>query len=167
MCSSVVKALRRGGDAAAKGDEFRRIVLSRHRYNCRFAEQTAEMGFVPCFFAGDWNEPGGSGFFLFITPIVISSAIIAARVSAEISPARATISSPTEHTLVIASSFSIERSPRLADSAIFEIFAHRDECAAKTSDVGACEGASLFHRVVYERKGGGCAGDADAAQPET
>ncbi len=23
------------------------------------------MGFVPCFFAGDRNEPGGSGFFVY------------------------------------------------------------------------------------------------------
>ena len=44
--------------------------------------------------------------FVLTTPIAASSAIIAARVSAEVSPGTAIISRPTEHTQVIASSLS-------------------------------------------------------------
>ena len=43
---------------------------------------------------------------LFITPIALSSAIIADNVSADVSPGTAIISNPTEHIAVIASSFS-------------------------------------------------------------
>ena len=46
--------------------------------------------------------------FEFITPILISSAIIAAIVSAGVSPGIAIMSRPTEHTAVIASSLSRE-----------------------------------------------------------
>ncbi len=54
--------------------------------------------------------------FLFITPIAISSAIIAERVEAGVLPGTAIISRPTEQTLVIASSFSRLRAPALTAS---------------------------------------------------
>ena len=47
-------------------------------------------------------------------PMAASSAIIAAMVSAGVSPGRTIISRPTEHTAVIASSFSRESVPSAA-----------------------------------------------------
>src|SRR5215213_8754650 len=57
---------------------------------------------------------------LFMTPMAISSAMMAAMVSAEVSPGTATMSSPTEQTLVIASSFSNVSAPSCAASIIAE-----------------------------------------------
>ena len=54
-----------------------------------------------------------------ITPIAISSAIMAAIVSSVVSPGRAIISNPTEHTAVMASSFSSPIWPSRAASDIF------------------------------------------------
>src|ERR671926_328561 len=51
---------------------------------------------------------------LFITPTAISSAMIAAMVSAEVEPGTATMSMPTEQTLVHASSLSNESAPTCA-----------------------------------------------------
>src|SRR6267142_6294443 len=53
---------------------------------------------------------------LFITPIAISSAMIAAMVSAEVEPGTATMSMPTEQTLVQASSLSSDNAPTSAAS---------------------------------------------------
>jgi hypothetical protein len=55
---------------------------------------------------------------LFITPIAISSAMIAEIVSAEVEPGTATISIPTEQTLVHASSLSSDKAPSIAASII-------------------------------------------------
>ena len=52
----------------------------------------------------------------FITPIAASSAIIAARVAAGVSPGTATMSRPTEQMAVIASSLSRLMCPAAADS---------------------------------------------------
>ena len=49
---------------------------------------------------------------LFTMPIAASSAMMPAIVLAGVSPSIAIISSPTEQTQVIASSFSMERLPR-------------------------------------------------------
>ena len=51
---------------------------------------------------------------LFIIPMAASSAIMAATVSAVVSPGTAIISRPTEHTQVMASSFSIVSLPAAA-----------------------------------------------------
>ena len=48
---------------------------------------------------------------LLIMPIAGSSAIMPEIVAAEVSPSTAIISSPTEHTQVMASSFSMDREP--------------------------------------------------------
>ena len=56
--------------------------------------------------------------FVFTIPIAASSAIIAEIVSGAISPGTTIISSPTEHTAVIASSFSMLRVPATAASII-------------------------------------------------
>ena len=53
---------------------------------------------------------------MFTIPIAASSAIIADIVSAGISPGTTIISRPTEHTAVIASSFSILKTPSTAAS---------------------------------------------------
>src|ERR1044072_232517 len=53
---------------------------------------------------------------LFITPIASSSAMIAAIVSAEVDPGTATMSMPTEQTLVHASSFESDNAPTSAAS---------------------------------------------------
>ena len=55
---------------------------------------------------------------LFITPMAISSAMIAAMVSAEVEPGTATMSMPTEHTLVHASNLSSDKAPTRAASII-------------------------------------------------
>ena len=55
---------------------------------------------------------------LFITPIAISSAMIAAMVSAEVEPGTATMSMPTEQTLVQASSLSNDNAPAKVASII-------------------------------------------------
>ena len=55
---------------------------------------------------------------LFITPIAISSAMIAAIVSADVEPGTATISIPTEQTLVHASSLASDNAPTCAASII-------------------------------------------------
>jgi len=49
--------------------------------------------------------------FLLMTPMAISSAMIADMVSGEVSPGMAIMSRPTEHTQVMASSFSRVRAP--------------------------------------------------------
>lgn len=56
--------------------------------------------------------------FWFTIPIAASSAMIPEMVDAFVSPGIAIISSPTEQTQVIASSFSRERAPRLTASII-------------------------------------------------
>ncbi len=55
----VRKALSRGGDAAAKGNEFTGTVHSPYRYDCRLSEQTAELSFVSGFFPRDRDQPRG------------------------------------------------------------------------------------------------------------
>src|SRR6185369_7974169 len=55
---------------------------------------------------------------LFIVPTAISSAIIAAMVSADVEPGTATMSIPTEQTLVQASSFARDNAPNCAASII-------------------------------------------------
>src|SRR5438093_505698 len=55
---------------------------------------------------------------LLTTPMAISSAMMALMVSAGVSPGTATMSSPTEHTAVIASSFSSESAPTSTASTI-------------------------------------------------
>ena len=53
---------------------------------------------------------------LFIMPMAASSAIMAAMVAAEVSPGTAIMSRPTEHTQVMASSFSSVSVPSCAAS---------------------------------------------------
>src|SRR5215212_1137777 len=66
---------------------------------------------------------------LFMTPTAISSAMMAAMVSAEVEPGTATMSMPTEQTLVHASSLSRESAPTCAAS-IIGVLADGDERAA-------------------------------------
>src|SRR5437764_15455805 len=70
------------------------------------------------------TSPPGTGMMrtavvlLFITPMAISSAMIAAIVSAEVDPGTATMSMPAEQTLVQASNFSSDNAPAVAASII-------------------------------------------------
>ncbi len=67
----------------------------------------------PGFFPGTGISRVAVVFWL-MTPMAISSAIRALMVSASVSPGMQTISNPTEHTEVMASSFSMERVPSAA-----------------------------------------------------
>ena len=57
--------------------------------------------------------------FWFTMPIAASSAIMPEMVAAVVSPGMAIMSKPTEHTQVIASSFSMVRHPLAAASIMF------------------------------------------------
>ena len=90
-----------------------------HRHDDGLAQQASEVGV----FAGLFPGTGMSRVavvFLLITPMAISSAMMPDKVSAVVSPGMATMSSPTEQTLVMASSFSMESCPLRAASEIFK-----------------------------------------------
>ena len=85
-----------------------------HGHNNGLSQQAAEIGMISRVFPGYRNDACG-GVFLLIIPMAISSAMMADRVSAVVLPGMATISRPTEQTLVMASSFSRLRKPSAAD----------------------------------------------------
>jgi len=102
-----------------------------------------------------------------MTPIAISSAMMAESVSVEVSPGMATMSSPTEQTLVMASSFSRHRCPWRARLGDVEVLAHRYEGAAQPADPRTGEGAALLDGVVQQGQGGRGPRNPDGQQPQT
>ena len=96
-CSVLVAVNRRGDLPAARDKLCRGRMLYRH--DRRFAQQSAEFHVL-----------------LLIIPIAASSAIMAEMVDALVSPGMATISIPTLHTAVIASSLLKVSSPQRAAS---------------------------------------------------
>ena len=72
-----------------------------------------------------------------------SSAMMAEMISAGVSPGMLIISSPTEQTAVIASSFVRERAPtRSTDHA--GVLCDGDECAGQAADMRRCHDAALL-----------------------
>ncbi len=91
---------------------------------------------------------------LFITPIAISSAMIAEIVSAEVEPGTATMSMPTEQTLVQASSLSSDKRSELRCFDHARVFRNRNEGAAHAADRTARHRSTLLHRVRQQRERG-------------
>ena len=104
--------------------------------------------------------------FLLIMPIAASSAMIAAIVSAGVSPGMAIMSRPTEQTAVIASSLSMVMKPRSRGFDHARVFRQRDEGAGQSADIARRHGAAFLHGVVEQRRARRRAMRADAVEPD-
>lgn len=107
-----------GRNASAEVDEGGGLI-GIHGNNLGLIEQTAEDGGFTHALAGNGNDVHDDGFVL-IMPMAISSAMRPEIVVAGVSPGMAIISRPTEHTLVMDSSFSMVSAPQLAAASMLE-----------------------------------------------
>lgn len=107
--ASVFERLHRCRDPAAARDEFFTRPVEMEIHDRSAAEESAKFQLLPRFLA-DRRDHAHRRRLELTMPIAASSAMIAEMVEAGVSPGRMIISSPTEQTAVIASSFSMDRS---------------------------------------------------------
>jgi hypothetical protein len=104
-----------------------------HRHDDGFTQKAAEKGVVTGFFAGNGNQRAAV-VFLLITPMAISSAMMAARVSCGVAGDGHHIQAHTAHTGHGLELFDgqVAAGSRLGD---VQILADRNKCAAQSPDL--------------------------------
>ena len=159
---SVFQAVQRGGDAPAAGDELR-CAAAVDRHDRRLPSRPPNATVSPTCLPGA-GMMRTAVVLLLIMPMAASSAMMAEIVSAGVSPGTAIMSRPTEHTHVMASSFSIVRRPASAAAimpASSDTGMNAPESPPTWDDAMT---PPFFHRVVEQRERCRGAGPADGLQ---